>query len=237
MSPMCDGVDFSGPVNSDHHLRFPDPTFSGTNMGKYIKSLTGWWFGCHEFYFPIHIGFLIIPIDFHIFQRGSNHQPASHWCLQFLFRRGTWATWWYLENRPRARTSHVFSRRMTITWRNMPFAPRFLYQIDVQWLSLHSSTAQNINWRMSFQYWSVHARECRKNEQQNVHDISVHLNYCRFLRNMGCWFSPRNAACRAMGSDPVPTSKLRAGLHPPSWIHGIQYHHWMIWDHVAYITQ
>ena len=84
-------------------------------------------------------------------------------------RNMTWATWWYLENRPRARTSrHVFSRRMTITWRNMPFAPRFLYQIDVQRLSLHSSTAQNINWRMSFQYWSVHARECRKNEQQNA---------------------------------------------------------------------
>ena len=33
--------------------------------------ITGWWFGCHEFYFPINIGFLIIPIDFHIFQRGG----------------------------------------------------------------------------------------------------------------------------------------------------------------------
>ena len=31
----------------------------------------GWWFGCHEFYFPINIGLLIIPIDFHIFQRGG----------------------------------------------------------------------------------------------------------------------------------------------------------------------
>ena len=28
------------------------------------------------FYFPINIGFIIIPIDFHIFQRGSNHQPG-----------------------------------------------------------------------------------------------------------------------------------------------------------------
>ena len=27
------------------------------------------------FYFPRNIGLLIIPIDFHIFQRGSNHQP------------------------------------------------------------------------------------------------------------------------------------------------------------------
>ena len=29
------------------------------------------------FYFPRNIGFLIIPIDFHIFQRGSNHQPVA----------------------------------------------------------------------------------------------------------------------------------------------------------------
>ena len=38
--------------------------------------MTGWWFGCHGFYLPRYIGFLIIPIDFHIFQRGSNHQPG-----------------------------------------------------------------------------------------------------------------------------------------------------------------
>ena len=30
----------------------------------------------HEFYFPIYLGNVIIPIDFHIFQRGSNHQPV-----------------------------------------------------------------------------------------------------------------------------------------------------------------
>ena len=38
--------------------------------------IAGWWFGCHFFNFPINIGFVIIPIDFHIFQRGSNHQPV-----------------------------------------------------------------------------------------------------------------------------------------------------------------
>ena len=32
----------------------------------------------HQFYFPINIGLLIIPIDFHIFQRGSNHQPDEY---------------------------------------------------------------------------------------------------------------------------------------------------------------
>ena len=42
--------------------------------------ITGWWFGCHEFYFPINIGFLIIPIDEVIFFRGvaKNHQPDKH---------------------------------------------------------------------------------------------------------------------------------------------------------------
>ena len=31
---------------------------------------TGWWFGCHFLFFP-YIGNFIIPIDFHIFQRGG----------------------------------------------------------------------------------------------------------------------------------------------------------------------
>ena len=35
------------------------------------RESTGWWFGCHQFYFPINIGLLIIPIDSHIFQRGG----------------------------------------------------------------------------------------------------------------------------------------------------------------------
>ena len=29
-----------------------------TDLGPMITP--GWWFGCHQFYFPIHIGFLII---------------------------------------------------------------------------------------------------------------------------------------------------------------------------------
>ena len=33
--------------------------------------------GCHEFYFPINIGNLIIPIDFPIFQRGGPGPPTS----------------------------------------------------------------------------------------------------------------------------------------------------------------
>ena len=34
----------------------------------------------HQWYFPINIGNLIIPIDVHIFQRGSNHQPGT--CIE-----------------------------------------------------------------------------------------------------------------------------------------------------------
>ena len=44
----------------------------------YDLTWSGWWFGCHQFYFPILIGFLIIPIDELIFFRGvaRNHQPV-----------------------------------------------------------------------------------------------------------------------------------------------------------------
>ena len=54
-------------------------------LPKYCSQvlISGWWFGTF-FIFP-YIGFLIIPIDFHIFQRGSNHQPDIMWYSpQFL---------------------------------------------------------------------------------------------------------------------------------------------------------
>ena len=37
------------------------------------------------FYFPRNIGILIIPIDFHTFQRGSNHQPGIFFVGQRFF--------------------------------------------------------------------------------------------------------------------------------------------------------
>ena len=40
----------------------------------YGHFMAGWWFGCH-FLFSHILGIIIIPIDFHIFHRGSNHQP------------------------------------------------------------------------------------------------------------------------------------------------------------------
>ena len=35
------------------------------------SNMSGWWFGCHFLNFPINIGNVIIPIDFHIFRRGG----------------------------------------------------------------------------------------------------------------------------------------------------------------------
>ena len=40
------------------------------------------------FYFPRNIGKFIIPIDFHIFRRGSNHQPDVDWCWLLIVK--TW---------------------------------------------------------------------------------------------------------------------------------------------------
>ena len=53
----------------------------GTNHGTWK---TGWWFG--TCFFP-HIGNVIIPIDFHIFQRGLvNHQPEEkRWEIPWFF--------------------------------------------------------------------------------------------------------------------------------------------------------
>ena len=43
---------------------------------------TGWWFGCHQFYFPRNIGNVIIPIDFHIFQRGGPTTNQYHTAVE-----------------------------------------------------------------------------------------------------------------------------------------------------------
>ena len=42
--------------------------------------MAGWWFGTYLF---SHILGIIIPIDFHIFQRGSIHQPDGIWGYHF----------------------------------------------------------------------------------------------------------------------------------------------------------
>ena len=47
------------------------------------------WFGCHEFYFPINIGLLIIPIDELIFFRGVA-QPPTRYRSSLLRGNQTW---------------------------------------------------------------------------------------------------------------------------------------------------
>ena len=52
------------------------PSLIGRNLYTLLGvSIPGWWFETF-FIFP-YIGLLIIPIDFHIFQRGSIHQPDN----------------------------------------------------------------------------------------------------------------------------------------------------------------
>ena len=51
-------------------------------MGQLGKLMAGWWFGTWILF--VHIG-IVIPTDFHIFQRGWNHQPDG-------FPFGTWST-------------------------------------------------------------------------------------------------------------------------------------------------
>ena len=57
--------------------------FWSENGDSSMDFMSGWWFGCH-FLFS-HILGTIIPIDFHIFQRGSNHQPVM-WFYQYKQR-------------------------------------------------------------------------------------------------------------------------------------------------------
>ena len=57
------------------NARIP-PEHSDNNM-----VLSGWWFGT---FFIFHILGIIIPTDFHIFQRGSNHQPVTTLCYQCI---------------------------------------------------------------------------------------------------------------------------------------------------------
>ena len=57
---------------------FSDTAFCGTLWtSEHPKHVAGWWFGTRLLF--SHMLGIIIPIDFHIFRRGSNHQPVL-WC-------------------------------------------------------------------------------------------------------------------------------------------------------------
>ena len=67
------------------HLRYSRPKEMGCWPLK-LPYFAGWWFGCH-FLFS-HILGIVIPIDFHIFQRGGPGPPTSL-ILMYLFRHNT----------------------------------------------------------------------------------------------------------------------------------------------------
>ena len=70
-----------------------------------MTMIIDWWFGTWLLFF--HILGIIIPTDFHIFQRGWNHQPDN--CLQtsILYIMG-----WF------AQLSRLFAHRLTSTLQN-----------------------------------------------------------------------------------------------------------------------
>ena len=59
----------------------------GSNVERPCPIYSRWWFGT---FVVFHLFGIIIPIDFHIFQRGWNHQPV------FIFL--TISGWWWLEH-------------------------------------------------------------------------------------------------------------------------------------------
>ena len=66
------------------------------DITEILMMIAGWWWLEHDFYFPIHIGNVIIPIDSY-FSEGSKHQPDQdfgpvryddlHWLTQFYSER------------------------------------------------------------------------------------------------------------------------------------------------------
>ena len=84
------------PLNliSAYFRHVPVSGFDADHMyhGQDTLQFAGWWFGCHQFYFPINIGNLIIPTDeLHHFSEGwpwvYNHQPV---CQKMQWSSSDW---------------------------------------------------------------------------------------------------------------------------------------------------
>ena len=61
-------------------LQWKPSHFWSLQLSELLKFPSGWWFGCHQFYFPRNIGLLIIPIDSY-FSEGFK-PPTSHETLE-----------------------------------------------------------------------------------------------------------------------------------------------------------
>jgi hypothetical protein len=65
-------------------------------MNKIPWLVAGWWFGTMEFYDVPYIGNVIIPIDFHIFQRGrSTTNQKIPWLIVY-YRDFCYLIYWGL---------------------------------------------------------------------------------------------------------------------------------------------
>ena len=95
-------------------------------MGGSFQLSSGWWFGCH-FLFS-HILGIIIPIDFHIFQRGSNHQPVLHRLSSDSGMSGCNGFPVCLLQAPSQATKQMLLARKTYS------LDLFSHQIQLQWL-------------------------------------------------------------------------------------------------------
>ena len=57
----------------------------GSSQFEWVNQLSGWWFGCHQFYLPRNIGFMsssqLNPILSYVSEGWPNHQPDYKWCM------------------------------------------------------------------------------------------------------------------------------------------------------------
>ena len=88
--------------------------FMGFIQWNPIKS--GWWFGCHQFYFPILIGFLIIPIDEVIFFGGVAFKPPTSNGNREHLIWGSWQSGWWINVWSGWMTSEAMIQPVTSTW-------------------------------------------------------------------------------------------------------------------------
>ena len=75
--PESAGVSRSQPESAGKFFHPP------SGHPEYNLSLSDWWFGTFGLFF--HILGIVVPTDFHIFQRGWNHQPEYQFIFQYCF--------------------------------------------------------------------------------------------------------------------------------------------------------
>ena len=77
----------------------------------------------HQFYFPIDIGLLIIPIDELIFFRGVAEPPTSNPCYTHFWyhRKATRMVWCFHDGHPENLSCLFFGLQIRCRW---PLAPR-----------------------------------------------------------------------------------------------------------------